>query len=46
LNGLRVGFKKGSQFKELDFNFVLVKKEDADAARKERAEASAAGIKN
>jgi len=38
------GFKQGSKFKELDFNFVLVKKEDADAARKTRAEASAAKI--
>ncbi|KAG8735316.1 hypothetical protein FRC10_010746 [Ceratobasidium sp. 414] len=38
------GFKKGSKFKELEFNFILVKKEDSDAARKARAEASAAKI--
>ncbi|CEL53056.1 hypothetical protein RSOLAG1IB_06124 [Rhizoctonia solani AG-1 IB] len=38
------GFKQGSKFKELEFDFVLVKKEDADAARKARAEASAAKI--
>ncbi|KAF8752922.1 dioxygenase [Rhizoctonia solani] len=37
-------FKQGSKFKELEFDFVLVKKEDADAARKARAEASAAKI--
>ncbi|KAF8674625.1 dioxygenase [Rhizoctonia solani] len=35
---------QGSKFKELEFDFVLVKKEDADAARKARAEASAAKI--
>ncbi|CAE6338260.1 unnamed protein product [Rhizoctonia solani] len=40
------GFKKGSKFKELEFEFVLVKKEDADATRKVRAEASAAKIQN
>ncbi|QRW09972.1 intradiol ring-cleavage dioxygenase [Ceratobasidium sp. AG-Ba] len=40
------GFKKGSKFKELEFNFILVKKEDSDAARKARAEASAANIRN
>jgi hypothetical protein len=38
------GFKQGSKFKELDFDFILVKKEDADAARKARAEESASKI--
>lgn len=38
------GFKQGSKFKDLEFDFILVKKEDADAARKARAEASAAKI--
>ncbi|EUC64485.1 intradiol ring-cleavage dioxygenase [Rhizoctonia solani AG-3 Rhs1AP] len=39
------GFKQGSKFKELEFDFILVKKEDADIARKARAEESAAKIK-
>ncbi|KAG8776353.1 hypothetical protein FRC12_000965 [Ceratobasidium sp. 428] len=39
------GFKNGSKFKEVNFDFILVKKEDSDAARKKRAEASAAKIK-
>ncbi|CAE7086678.1 unnamed protein product [Rhizoctonia solani] len=36
--------KRGNKFKELEFDFILVKREDADAARKVRAAESAAKI--
>jgi len=38
------GFRQGSKFKALEFNFILVEKEDADAARKTRAEQSVSRI--